>query len=1180
MRVVGAGRSMILFLLMALMTFPSAANVLTGYTLGTFYGGELVKDLVFASAGEESAYVELPFNAEVVSSTLNVEGLPFGGMWTTSGTDFDSGTYSDTEFVTDHVQLAGSGTYPPSGTYESMIFDAGYVTSWNSIEWWYGYGEEFPNWGASEVHSAHPADMTSNVLLMHFNETSPDTISGHDFQDTSGNGNHGDEVGGVAFGLPGVFNGAAGFDGIDDAVIVPDSPTLDLSSEMSVEAWLYLSGADTWTRKVPIYISPPTPENDFQIRIEIPYMDGMQDDFDDLRFLDSSGNQLPYWIEAYTPSTRATVWVRIPNAGTEVIYMYYGNPSASSLSDPSSVFIDMIPDLRVAYHFDEGSGSVARDTAYDWLLGTCSLYTSDFCDDSALINGASWTTGKFGGALEFDGVNDWINLDYNPISDPSGTNNNPTFDNYLTDRTVLVWIKPDDASTTRFVYEEGATVNGLDIYVYGDGNIYVGAWSESYPYYWAGAWLSHPVDVSEWQHVAYVFDGGNEFAMYYNGVKVAETTSVDNRIDGPHTGNDAIGAVYDGTKLHTGDDSSSLAYFFDGVIDEFLVFDAALNETQVREIYENYVYTSQSMPGTALIVKAPPSAVTVTLGTPSATGISKDGAYGLGASGNKIYGTISTSDGNFEVEYVLPSPPSGWNHVALTYDGSELKLYLNGTLVASTSASGAIVGTDDPLIIGDYIGFQGSVDELAIFSRALSDSEVRDHYARGVTHLILEVRSCDDPGCVGDAWVPVNYPPPQALSVPDNRYFQFRATFLTQDATLTPELYRVDVNYGTGAYPSNVYLDVGNDGNREWGFVGPLDHLETVDDTSSSPSVSSQLNKALVGCNCTGCVLSSDTCRIPLVFHSDTEGILRLSSLSISYNKLFINVSVTSHGEPLSGALVELIRPSGGDEVWTYGYTDSKGTVGFPVTRGWTYDVRVSKPGYGTVVSRGHLPGDDVNIELEVSQTTRTKYLYRYLTSTQTVTETETVYRTKTVRETVTVTETLETTPFLQVGAGPEKTITVTQTRLERKVGTILVDLSSTESSFPVGSKASFVMTLENRFSEGINGKLVAWFVDPEGNQVNRTALPLNLTPNEKRTLTLSLDLKDAKVGSWSLHVTVTLGNLTRNYDVRFRVYSQGGGWVLDPVSVGTGLLLGTVLLMPFILRKNNKNRKGNPWAR
>ncbi len=1165
--------------LLLMVALPSAASVLTGFTLGTFYGGHTLKDLVYSTGGEATAYVELPFNAEVVSSTMNAEGLPYGGMWSTSGSDFDSGTYSDTELMVDHVQLVNSGGFVSSGTYESRVFDAGYVTSWGSVEWWYGYGEEFPNWGASEVHSAHPADMTSNSLLMHFNETAPDTIAGHDFQDTSGNGNHGDEIGGVTFGLPGVFSSSAGFDGSNDAVIIPDSPSISPGSQLSLEAWLYLTGTDTWSRKVPIYLSPATPSADFQVRMEIPYMDGMQPDFDDLRFLDSSGNQLPYWLESYTASTRATVWVRIPDAGTSVIYMYYGNPSASSMSDASSVFLDTIPGLRVAYHFDEGSGTTARDTAYDWALGSCTLYTSDYCDDSALIQGASWTSGRFGSALEFDGVNDWVNLDHNPSEPSYRWNDNPTFDNYITQRTVLVWINPTDASTLRMVYEEGGAVNGLNIYIYGDGNGYVGAWSESPPNNWPGAWLSHPVSLGSWQHLALVFDGGNELDIYYNGARTSSFTPVDNRIDGPHTGNDAIGAVYQDTKLHTGDLSSTLSSYFRGSIDEFLVFDSALTETQVREIYENYAYTTSAMPGTALIVRAPPSSTTVTFGAPTATGISKDGSYGLGASGNKIYGSVTTGDGTFTVEYDLPTAPNGWNHVAMTYDGSQLRLYVNGTQVASTPATGVVVDSDEPLLVGDYIGFSGRVDELALFGRTLTPTEVLEHYARGVTHLSIQVRSCDDPGCVGDPWVSVPYPPPRSISVPDNRYFQFMATFTTQDDSLSPELYRFDVSYGTGGYPSNIWLDVGNDGVREWRFTGPLDHSVTVDDAGSSPSISSQLNRALIGCNCTGCVLAADACRIPLVFHSDTEGILRLSGLSVSYNKLYINVTVKENGEPVSGALVELIRPSGGTEIWAYGYTGPDGRIGFAVTRGWTYDIRVSKPGYGTVMSTNHAPGDDVNVELSVAATTRTKTEYSYLLTTvtrmitKTRTLTKTVFGTMAPPETVTITRTQVHTITAKPSIASTKTVTRT---IVREFGPVLVHLSPAGAAFPSGSKAAFVLTLSNSLPRRVEGGIKAWFVDPSGKRVNETSIRLTLDPNDEKKVALSLDLGErAPPGRWRLEAVINIGNATRRFETEFTVFQEGRG-LLDLLSFGAGLLVGLLLLVPLLFRRKRRGGFGS----
>jgi len=80
---------------------------------------------------------------------------------------------------------------------------------------------------------------------------------------------------------------------------------------------------------------------DFQVKIEVPYDADMRADFSDLRFVDSSGNNLSYWLERYSFSSLAVVWVKVPQIpalDTETIYMYYGNSTASSESNGDAVF--------------------------------------------------------------------------------------------------------------------------------------------------------------------------------------------------------------------------------------------------------------------------------------------------------------------------------------------------------------------------------------------------------------------------------------------------------------------------------------------------------------------------------------------------------------------------------------------------------------------------------------------------------------------------------------------------------------------------------------------------------------------------------------------------------------------------------------------------------------------------
>jgi len=76
-----------------------------------------------------------------------------------------------------------------------------------------------------------------------------------------------------------------------------------------------------------------------------------------------------------------------------------------------------------------------------------------------------------------------------------------------------------------------------------------------------------------------------------------------------------------------------------------------------------------------------------------------------------------------------------WIHYEGTFDGSTMKLYRNGSLVDSTSAT--LTATTEPVYIGawkPYGGyFQGVIDEARIYNRVLSQSEIkRLMYMRGV----------------------------------------------------------------------------------------------------------------------------------------------------------------------------------------------------------------------------------------------------------------------------------------------------------------------------------------------------------------------------------------------------------------------------------------------------------------
>ena len=75
-----------------------------------------------------------------------------------------------------------------------------------------------------------------------------------------------------------------------------------------------------------------------------------------------------------------------------------------------------------------------------------------------------------------------------------------------------------------------------------------------------------------------------------------------------------------------------------------------------------------------------------------------------------------------------------WYHVAVTYDGSNIAFYLNGEAKGTGSASMNAWDTTNVLSIGKAHGglyFQGRIDEVIIYNKVLTVSEITTLYANG-----------------------------------------------------------------------------------------------------------------------------------------------------------------------------------------------------------------------------------------------------------------------------------------------------------------------------------------------------------------------------------------------------------------------------------------------------------------
>jgi hypothetical protein len=188
--------------------------------------------------------------------------------------------------------------------------------------------------------------------------------------------------------------------------------------------------------------------------------------------------------------------------------------------------------------------------------------------------------------------------------------------------------------------------------------------------------------------------------------------------DASGTGN--IGTTNGPTRITTGRFGRALS--FDGINDWVTIPDASSLDLTNRMTLEAWVYP-------------------IALGTPWRTVLLKE------QPGNLVY-ALYAGDGtprpsgevfvgsNLDTHGTTAPALNAWTHLAVTYDGAALRLLVNGTQVSTRAVTGSMPNSTGVLRLGGNNiwpeWFSGRIDEVRVYNRALTATEVQADMTRAV----------------------------------------------------------------------------------------------------------------------------------------------------------------------------------------------------------------------------------------------------------------------------------------------------------------------------------------------------------------------------------------------------------------------------------------------------------------
>jgi hypothetical protein len=476
----------------------------------------------------------------------------------------------------------------------------------------------------------------------------------------------------------------------NEYINIPHHSSLNISGAFTLKSWInnpspWLSGWDYRTKITIDNTKIDSDLTDFPVFVKLTsanfdFSKARSDGYD-IRFTSSDGTTLLKYDRERHDSVngKAEYHVKVPSVASSTdteIYIYYGKSDASDGEDKANTW-----DANVVFRSDMADKTTS--TIND------SVSTTDPTKKGA--NEPIQTDGKIGKAQDFDGTNDYI--DFNQVSSgaiPYAFGFWIYLENGITTSNVQRGVFSADGASTDyknlvFGNVSSLTTNGtMEMWSKLDGQTV-------YPRTYIRSTFS-----AGWHHIFFSWDSvGEKYKIY---VDSAEQTTYANDSTGRHV----AASEWDLQDLWVGRDYAN--NYPKMIMDELRISNTARSAAWIKAEYNSGNNSLLSLGDEEGVI----------------AGKGRD-SYQLEISGSTVKGYIN----GYEAVSAQINP-SSWNFAVLSYDQSNLKLYINGTEQDSYATTTAITTNSDPLKIGSSAF--ALIDDVRIYNRTLSTSEIKALY--------------------------------------------------------------------------------------------------------------------------------------------------------------------------------------------------------------------------------------------------------------------------------------------------------------------------------------------------------------------------------------------------------------------------------------------------------------------